>query len=212
VATLVQPVTATGDFTVHGALRLPDGTTPTEPLRLAPFHRTHRKRYALYYDLVTPAQFAARDAARAAAREAEQRLLASTIGTVTVGDPASEAAVHFQSNPATRPIGRNEGRTQRGGTGWFSFDLPLSDARSTLLVVTYFTEPGLPAPLGPFDILADGTLVAHYAPDQSASGFHRVTYALPMLQSAGKRSTTIRFQAVGTGRIAPVFEVRTVAG
>ena len=77
------------------------------------------------------------------------------------------------------------------------------------IAVTYFVEPGLPAPLGPFDILVDGTRVASYVPDHSSSGFFAVHYEMPPALTRGKGRVTLRFQAVGTGRIAPVFSVRT---
>lgn len=205
----LEPGSAAGDFRAARIARVAGAELASGDLQLAPFHRTHRTLYSLYFDLVTPAQFEERVSALRAAREAETRLEEATLGKVIVGDPASESATNYRSDPATRVVGRNEGRTQRSGTGWFSFDLPVHASQQTMLVVTYFVEPGLPAQLGPFDIMAGETVFAHYVPDHGRSGFYRAHYALPPEVTRGRTSCTIRFQAVGSGRITPVFEVRT---
>lgn len=209
-ASFLEPSSPRGDFRVFGAGRTREGRAPVE-LTLAPFHRTHRALYSVYFDLVTPAEFDARRAKLADAAALEQRIVERTVGMVTVGDTASETAAAYVSDPATRPVGRTEGRTQRGGSGSVSYTLPVSGTEPMLLAVTYFVEPGLPAPLGPFDIEVDGALLAHYQPDHSQSGFHRKTYAIPPAATQGKATCTFRLRGVGSGgRIAPVFELRTV--
>ncbi|MCC7054463.1 MAG: glycoside hydrolase family 127 protein [Gemmatimonadaceae bacterium] len=208
---LLEPVTPTGDFRTRGVTRVPFATGAAAALTLAPFHRTHGKRYAVYFDVVTPAQYDARVAAMTAAREAEAAVLAATVGFVVLGDTASESAASYRSDPDTRPVARSEGRTQRNGAGWMSFTLPVSATKPTELVATYFVEPGLPAPLGPFDITGDGTLVAHYAPDHARAGFYRVRYPLPDAITRGKATVTFRLEAASGGKIAPVFELRTIA-
>ena len=78
------------------------------------------------------------------------------------------------------------------------------------VIVTYFNEVGLPAPLGDFDILVDGTTVGHYEPDQTASGFYSAQYAVPAGLVNGKAKVTVRFQAAAGSRIVPVCGVRVV--
>ena len=205
----IEATSPRGDFRVTHAARTTAQTTP-QVLTLAPFHRTHRALYSVYFDLLTAAEFDRRNTQAAAATVLEQRLVERTIGMVTVGDAASETAAKYVSDPATRVVGRNEDRTQRSGTGWFSYELPVSATAPMLLAVTYFVEPGLPAPLGPFDIMVDGALLAHYQPDHAQSGFHRKQYLMPETLTRGKTMCTFRLQAVNGGRIAPVFELRTV--
>jgi hypothetical protein len=210
VADFVQPAGAAGDFRITGIARRADEDAAAPDIALAPFYRTHRRRYSLYFDLLTPADDARRRAALAAAREAESRITLATLGTVVAGNPDSERTANYRSDPADRPVGRNEGRTQRNGLGWFSYDLPVDGDTQMSIVVTHFVEPGLPPQLGPFDVLVDGTSVGPYVPDHSASGFYRVTYPVPQALTQGKGIVTVRFQAVGSGRIAPTFEVRTI--
>ncbi|MFN8668810.1 MAG: glycoside hydrolase family 127 protein [Gemmatimonadaceae bacterium] len=210
VTDFVQPAGKAGDFTITRVARVPEASGPAPDIALTPFYRTHRKRYSLYYDLVTPAQFDARVAAMAAARDAESRLERATLAKVVAGDAESEKKANYRSEPADRPVGRNEGRTQRNGPGWFSYDLPVEGDTQMALVITHFVEPGLPPQLGPFDILVDGTSVGPHVPNYSASGFYKATYPIPQQLTQGKGAVTVRFQAIGSGRIAPVFEVRTV--
>lgn len=210
VTDFVQPAGALGDFRITGVARVPGENGPAPDVALSPFYRTHRKRYSLYFDLVTPGQFDEKVVAMAAARDAEARVELATMGKVVVGNADSEKGANYRSEPADRPVGRNERRTQRNGTGWFAYDLPVDGDTQMSVVVTHFVEPGLPPQLGPFDVLVDGTSVGPYVPNYGASGFYRATYPIPQSLTQGKGVVTVRFQALGSGRIAPVFEVRTV--
>ena len=78
------------------------------------------------------------------------------------------------------------------------------------VIVTYFNELGLPAPLGNFDILVDGTKVGHYEPNQTASGFYPAQYAVPPNLISGTSKVTVRFQSNAGSRIVPVCGVRMV--
>ena len=167
----VTPLALAGDFRVTTVARRAGDGSSAGDVSLTPFYRTHRRRYSLYFDLLTPTEFEARVATLASLRAAAARLLASTIGLVQVGDTESERDRNYQSEPKDRVVGRAERRTNRAGTGWFSYDLPANATSPMALVVTHFVEPGLPAPLGNFDVMVDGTPIAHYAPNNSASGF-----------------------------------------
>ena len=78
------------------------------------------------------------------------------------------------------------------------------------VVVTYFNELGLEPAAGNFQILVDGTEIARFQPTPTATGFFDAQYAVPPALVRGKTKVTVRFQAVGNGRIAPVFGVRMV--
>ena len=210
VTDFVEPSGRAGDFHVRRAARVPGESAAAGDVALIPFHRTHRRRYALYFDLVTPDQYDAHVASIAAAREAEARLEAATVGTVTAGNTESERSANYQSNPNDRPVGRGEGQTSRGGTGWFSYDLRVDATAPMALVVTHFVEPGLPAPVGPFDILVDGTHIAPYVPNHASSGFFDARYDIPPGLTRGKGTVTVTLQSGAQGRIVPVFRVRSV--
>ena len=199
-----------GDFRAQQVARVPGQPgTPTD-VSLAPFYRTHRRRYSVYFDVLTPQQFDERAAAIAAERERARRLEAATLGFVQPGEMQPERDFNYQSDPTERPVGRGPGRASRAGAGWFSFDLPVDATAGTALVVTYRNELGIPPTTGDFQIVVDGTPIARFEPNGSATGFYDVQYPLAAELVRGKSKVTVRFQASPAGRIAPVFGVRTI--
>ncbi|HEV8410755.1 MAG TPA: glycoside hydrolase family 127 protein [Gemmatimonadaceae bacterium] len=207
---VVAAGTRQGDFKAQNVARVFGQTATPADVALAPFYRTQRRTYSVYFDVVTPREFDARGAAITAESERVRRLEAATVGSVQPGDAQSESAAHYQSDPADRQAGRTNGRGSRAGAGWFSYELPVEMSGQMAVIVTYFNEVGLPAPLGDFDILVDGTKIAHYEPNQGASGFYPAQYAVPASLIAGKTKVAVRFQANGNSRIVPVCGVRMV--
>lgn len=207
---VVPAGSAPGDFRAAGVARVPAQPASAGDVALAPFHRTHRRRYSAYFDVLTPGQFESRAAAIAAERERVRRLEAATIGFVQPGEMQPERDYNYQSEPLERPVMRAAGRANRAGAGWFSFDLPVEPTAGTTVVVTYLNDLGLPPASGNFEIVVDGRVIGRFAPNADARGFYDVTYPLPAELVRGKNKVTVRFQAAADGRIAPVFGVRTV--
>jgi len=209
-AWVVATGTRQGDFTAQNVARVFGQPGAAGDVSLAPFYRTQRRTYSVYFDVVTPADFDARGAALAAERDRAHRLEAAAVGFVQPGEMQPERDYNYRSEPADRAVGRTNGRGSRAGTGWFSFDLPVDASAPMAVIVTYFNESGLPAPLGDFDILVDGTKVGHYAPNQNVTGFYPAQYAVPADLVSGKSKVTVRFQAAAGSRIVPVCGVRMV--
>jgi len=209
-AWVVATGTRQGDFTAQNVARVFGQPGAAGDVSLAPFYRTQRRTYSVYFDVVTPADFDARGAALAAERDRARRLEVATVGFVQPGEMQPERDYNYQSEPADRAVGRTNGRGSRAGTGWFSFDLPVDASAPLAVIVTYFNESGLPAPLGDFDILVDGTKVGHYDPNQNVTGFYPAQYAVPADLVSGKSKVTVRFQAAAGSRIVPVCGVRMV--
>jgi hypothetical protein len=200
--------TRPGDFVARNVARMP-GLADSHDVAFAPFYRTHRRLYSVYVDLLTPEGFTAYERSLEDARAAEARLEAATIARV-VPDSPTEREANYRSEPGDRQVTRNSGRAARGGAGWFSYDLAADAAAPVDLVVTYRNDPGLPPLLGPFDILVDGQHLVSYAPNHDAIAFYDARYLLPEALTRGKSSVTVRFDAGASGRIIPVFSVRTV--
>ena len=197
------------DFSAAGVARMLD--TPSAlpaDVKLTPFYRTHRRTYSVYFDVLAPAEYDARIADAAAAREKTRALEAATVALVQVGDTQSEQRFNYRSEPADRQVVRQAGRSGRGGQGWFSYDLPAESERSLALIVTYYNDLGLPV-FADFDISVNGKPVAHYAPKRAANGFWDARYELGAIAD---KTVSVRFQAAQGGRIAPVFGVRLVRG
>jgi hypothetical protein len=208
---VVPTNTRVGDFRAQQVGRAPAApTAPPTDVALTPFYRTHRRTYSVYFDVVTPAEFDVRAVAMAAERERLRRLEAATVAFVQPGEMQPERDFNYQSDPNDRAVARANGRANRSGTGWFSFDLPVDATTDMALVVTYFNELGIPPASGNFDILIDGTSVAHFVPNANATGFYDTQYVVPADLIRGKSKVTIRFQAAEKGRIVPVFGVRMI--
>jgi hypothetical protein len=201
---------APGNFTAKQVARVISQPAAAGDVALAPFYRTHRRTYSIYFDVLTSSEFDARVSAYSAERERVKRLEAATIGFVQPGDAQIEATLNYRSDPENRPAPRTSGRSNRSGAGWFSYDMPIDPSAPMVLVVTYFNDLGVGPTTGNFQILADGTSIATFAPNTASNGFFDVEYAIPQTLTTGKSQVTVKFQAVTPGRIAPVFGVRTV--
>lgn len=211
IAQWVEPSsTRPGDFRAVGVAR--EFVQPNAPLRdvaLTPFYRTQERTYSVYFDVVTPAQFDAHVAALAADHAHQQRIESATIAFIKPGDTQSEQTSNYQSDPAKRPLIRTEHHTGRGGTGWFSYDVPVESGTDLALVVTYYNDLGFPV-LANFQILVDGAPLARYEPNRTATSFWDARYAVPASMVTGKSKVTVRFEAEAGNRIAPVYGLRMI--
>ncbi|MGQ0647297.1 MAG: beta-L-arabinofuranosidase domain-containing protein [Gemmatimonadaceae bacterium] len=207
---IVPTGTRAGDFRASQVGRVPAQPAPPTDVTLTPFHRTHRRNYSVYFDVVTPANFDTRVAAVDAERERVRRLEAATVAFVQPGTADLEREFSYRSEPADRPVQRGQGRSGRGGSGWFSYDLPVEPTSPIALVVTYLNDLGLPPTAGDFEVLVEGSPIAKFSPNVSATGFYEARYEVPAGLVGGKARVTVRFQASANGRIAPVFGVRVI--
>jgi DUF1680 family protein len=211
----VTPAGSTpGDFTARGVGRLvTNASAPNSDIAFTPFHRTHKRTYGAYIDVVSEAEFNSRVANYSAERERVRRMEAATVAYLQPGETEGEKNYTYASEPADRRVDRANGRSNRGGTGWFSYNMPIDPQSENALIVTYFNDLGLPPTAGNFRITADGTEIAKYEPNAAASGFYDARYTIPQSVTNGKARVLVKFEAQGTGntaRIAPVFGIRTV--
>jgi len=190
-----------GEFRTHAAVEGRD-------LPLVPFYRLHRRVYAAYFDLFTPAEWEKETAAMAAERERRRDLERATVTFVPAGEAEREREFNLQGEEATvfrEPISGRRGRRSRK---WFSFDVPVNASGPLALVVTYHADQPRERR---FEILVDGTRVAEQAlPGGGASRFLDREYPLPPDLLAGKKEVTVRFQAAEGREIAPVFGIRLI--
>jgi hypothetical protein len=201
------------DFVARGVAKLPgEPAAAAGDVPLTPFYRTHRKRYSVYFDVLTPSQFDAKVAGLNAERERAAAVAAATLGFAQPGDEKAEKDFNYQSQPADRQLSRGNGRAYRAGPGSFSFDLPVDASGDNTLLVTYFNEQGLPAALGRFDIIVDGQRIGSYAPDRVAVGFFDTRYPIPLDVTRGKSKVTVKFEAAPDSRIVPIYGVRLIRG
>jgi len=207
----VKPDASTpGNFRTAAIGRVVANPSSPVEVALAPFYRTHRRTYSVYFDVLTPAEFSARADAFTAEAARVAKLEAATVAFIAPGDPQHEPQFNYQSDPADRQPVRANGRQSRGGPGWFSFDLPVDSTVPMTLVVTYQHLQEPPTPPSDFQILVDGTAIARFDSNANVDGFYDVEYPLPAALVRGKQKVTVKFQAATNGRITQIFGVRMV--
>ena len=203
VASWVKPVPGKpSTFTTDGVGRDHDVT-------LVPFFELQRRTYAAYWDLYTPAGWAAHASEVRAAEAKQRRLEEATLGFAQPGQMQAERDANYQGEHVS-PAWAG-GRYGRRGAGWFSMDLAVDPARPVTLVVTY---AGDERATRTFDILVDGSTVASQAVERRSPekniGFFDIDYRLPADLTRGKQKITVRFQATGGNELAAVYGIRTV--
>jgi len=184
-----------------------DGVGRDRDVELTPFYLLHRRTYAAYWDLYTPAQWQQRASAVLAAQEKQRALEAATVAFAQPGQMQAERDVNQQGGTSTPA--QLQGRYGRRATDWFSFDLMVDASQMLVLVVTYNRDERA---MRTFDILIDGTKIGEQAikrrSPQEKEGFFDVEYPIPAETVRGKPRVTVRFQATGGNETATVFGIR----
>ncbi len=174
-----------------------------------PFYELPRRRYAIYWDVFTPAEWKTRSEAYAAEQDKKKKLEAATVAFAQPGQMQAERDFNEQGED-TSPI-QTPGHYGRRGTKWFSFDLPVDPAHPMSLVVTYSTAARRN---GSFAILMDGTPVGKQATErhspEEAIHFFDVDYSVPAQVVTGKQKVTVRFEAADGNEIPGVFGIRMI--
>ena len=188
---------------------LTSGVGLTHGYRFHPFYELPRRRYAIYWDMFTPAEWKLKSEAYAAEQEKKKKLEAATVAFVQPGQMQAERDFNEQGED-TSPI-QMPGHFGRRGTKWFSFDVPVDSAHPMTLVVTYSNGARRN---GNFAILVDGTKVGEQkterlSPEQTFR-FLDVEYPVPPSVVQGKQKVTVRFEAATGGEISGVFGIRVI--
>jgi len=213
------PVLVTAEQNVDGWLKPvagEDGVFHTanvglkQDIDFKPFYEMPRRRYAIYWDVYTPTEWANKSAAYETEAGAEKKLTAATIGFAQPGQMQAERDF-AEKDEDSSPV-QLQGRYGRRGNGWFSYELPVDPASAAILVVTYSNDAR--GRKGGFDVLVDGTKVGEQTMERRSPEidvkFFDVKYPLPLDMVKGKQKVTVRFQAKDGAAIPGVFGIRTV--
>ncbi|MGD2135988.1 MAG: glycoside hydrolase family 127 protein, partial [Gemmatimonadales bacterium] len=198
-------------FRTVGVGREPTAEGRPLDVDLVPFYRLHRRTYAAYWDLFTPAEWEERRAEYAAEAERLRRLEAATVAFLQPGETMSERAFDYRAGDATFPQ-RIMGRPGRRSRTWFSYEMPVEPASPMTLIVTYYSgdRRGTPAE---FAILVDDRPVADETVRlDDRHRFFDLAYPLPAELVRGRRTVTVRFQAAAGSQVATVFGLRMIRG
>ncbi len=206
----ITPAGQPGDFAIASAARTVDAPDQPVAVALKPFYRTYERQYAVYWDAVSPDEFASRVRVDAERRADEQAINAATVALVHPGNRDEESAMHYQSEPADRAVQEADDRRGRGGTGWFSYQMPTAGADTLRLIATFHNTSLPPGPAPRFTVSVDGTPVGDFTPHDDVIGFYDDSWSIAPGLSHGKSTMTVRFDAAAGSRIPAVFAVRLV--
>lgn len=160
---------------------------------LRPFNEIFYDYYNVYWDALTPSQFAARKASLQAEAAQRAALDARTVDEYRPGEQQSEID-HEQKGEQTS-AGEWQYRKLRHAEdgGWFSFKARVTPDQPVELVCTYWGGE-----LGnrTFDILINGQVIATQTLHQDKPGqFFDKTYVIPAALTRAKQAVEVRFRA-----------------
>jgi hypothetical protein len=178
-------------------------------LLFAPFYRLPRRKYAIYWDVLTPRQREEQTRAAAAAEERRRQLESATVAFVQPGMKESEDGYNLQGENSS-PV-RAHDRFGRRGSGWFSYDIPVDSARPMTLIVTCSNDE---RQRRTFNVVVDGKILGEEvinrrSPEQDVR-FFDFLYDLPAELVKGKRKMTVRIEAAKGGEMASIYGIRMI--
>jgi hypothetical protein len=179
------------------------GVTKPEDLTFLPLHRVYEEHYAVYFPLLSPADWAKEEAAMRALEEREARLDAATVDRVQPGFQQSEVEHGFQSEASQ--TGDHRDRKWRDARGWFSYDVAVDPTQPMVLVCTYWGGDRGRS----FDILVDGQkLATQKLENETPNQFIHKSYSLPATMTRGREKVNVRFAATSGSVAGGLFGLR----
>jgi uncharacterized protein len=196
-----------GTFKATG--RLPSDGSETE-VTFIPFYKMHDKRYGIYWDVLTNADWEKRGSQLAADQAKLLKLKAATVGFAQPGEMQPERDYNYQAAEDSEPV-HVQDRAGRRAKNWFSFDLPVEEAHPMTLIVTYRNDEQVRRK---FEVQVDEKKIGEQTIDrlspQEEAHFFDVEYAIPAEAVKGKQKVTVRFQADDGSEVARVFGIRMI--
>jgi DUF1680 family protein len=183
---------------------------PNTYVTFIPFYKMQDKRYGIYWDIMTRADWDKVASQLVAEQAKQQKLIAATVGFAQPGEMQMERDFNYQAGEESQPV-RAQDRAGRRAATWFSFDLPVDETHPMTLVVTYRNDEQVSRQ---FEVQVDGKKVGEQtinrADPQERTAFFDVEYAIPAELVKGKQKVTIRFQARKGSEVGRVFGIRMI--
>jgi hypothetical protein len=175
-------------------------------VRLIPFYRLHHQRHAVYWRLMTPAEFVQAAAERAAEEARRQALERLTTDLVRIGEAQSERDHALAGHDTV--AGTHLDRRWRHAGGWFSYQMNVPPDQPVALLCTWWGSDGGNRT---FDILVDGHRIATQTLANNRPGqFFDETYPIPAHLTRGKTRVEVRFQAHPGHLAGGLFGLRVI--
>ena len=160
---------------------------------LVPFFSLHDRRYTVYLDTFSSAEWARREAQLRDQQASEAKRAARVVDVLRIGEmqPERDHNIQGENTAAGEALNRKYRHATDGG--WFSFEMAVDPDKTNELVLTYWGGETLKRV---FDIIVDGRKIATQQLQQDNPGkFFDVTHPLPSDLTRGKSKVTVRLQA-----------------
>ena len=169
-----------------------DGVVKPADLDFIPLHRVYEEHYAVYFPLLSPAAWAARQAEIRAEEEARAALDAATLDRVETGFQQSEVEHQFISDRSeTGDHNNRKWRDALPGGGWYSYRMAVSPDKPVSLVTTHWgNDRGRQ-----HELWIDDHHIQVRLPDGDRNSFFEAAYAIPTELTRGKTHVTVKLVA-----------------
>jgi DUF1680 family protein len=178
----------------------------SDGVRLEPLYKMHGDRhYMVYWDLVPPDQWPAKEAEYLAAAAKRKEIEARIVDVVKPGDMQNEGDHKLKSEDSSLGEINNCKWRQATDSGWFSWEVKVLPDQPQQLCLTFW---GGNTFNGIFDILIDDVkLVTHKLTNKPGQFLDQI-YAIPPDMIKGKDKVTVMFQAHPGAIAGGVFGLR----
>lgn len=177
-------------------------------LTLRPFNEIFYNHTNVYWQVLSPAQYAERRATLEIETARQKVLTARTLDEYRPGEQQSEVDHNQKGENTGSGDWQNRKFRHAENGGWFAFDMKVSpDSPAELLCAYWGGESGARS----FDILVDGQKLATQTLNaDKPNEFFEKTYAIPENLTRGKQKVNVRFQAQPGNFAGGVFGVKTL--
>lgn len=184
------------------------GAGDPREISLRPFYQLYNRRYSLYWDVFTTAEWVQEKEPYRASVTVRRDLEERTVDFVQPGEMQPERDHNFRGENAVVGEG-NRQKTRRVEDGWFSFDMKVLPSAPVAIAVSY---PGYLTvnDKGSFDVEVDGTVVVTKTLDWHGQRSMEEVYAIPEDLTRGKEQVTVTFRAQPGSRTASVGGLRII--
>lgn len=174
-----------------------EGAGKPDDVSLIPFYRTFGQRYAVYWNMYSPAQWQE-------AQKSRPVLPAGVVDRVTVGEPVSEREHNFQAYRFQS--GQRQEMKWIKSQLWFRYDMNITPSAPSVLQCTYWGGES-----STFDVLIDGKLLKSETLQGGGEDvFLIVDYEIPPELVRGKKRIAIMFRAKDNKPTAEVYGLAVV--
>jgi DUF1680 family protein len=168
---------------------------------LIPFFQLHRQRYAVYWRLITEADWKTISPEFAAAEKQRIAEEARVIDVVRPGEQQSETDHNMRGEDTQ--AGDAFGFKWRSANAWFSYDVKVAEGQENQLVVSFRGDRNA----ADFDVSVDGKVLS---PQRAPGGPNDAAYELPPELTQGRRSITVKFAARPGKSVPAVTQLRVL--